>query len=233
MADFENRAEWEWRLTAALADVGDDYAAQIVAALGQPPSLGNLGSGFWEQFGNSLRAALQPAFEAVYIEMARQIMSNSPIGVAWEGIVQSAATWAEQYAFGLVRGLVDTTRTALQQAVSAYFRGPQTVQELTRRIAQALMPQTRAELIAQTEITRAADRGQQAFVDELRRTNPALVMDEYWETNNDEFVCPICGPRHNQRRGTNWDEPPPAHPRCRCKRRYVLRLPRQRQALQV
>lgn len=233
MAEFENRAEWEQRLTAALFDVGAEYVPEIVAALGQPPSLANLGSGFWAQFENSLRAALQPAFEAVYIEMARQVLSSSPIGVAWEGIVQGAVTWAEQYAFGLVRGLVDTTRTALQEAVSAYFRGPQTVQELARRIAQAVMPQTRAELIAQTEITRAADRGQQAFVDELRRNNRGLILDEFWETSNDEFVCPICGPRHNQRRGTNWDEPPPAHPRCRCTRKYVLRMPRQRQAVQV
>jgi hypothetical protein len=71
-------------------------------------------------------------------------------------------------------------------------------------------------MISITEVTRAASEGEQEIVNRLIMDNPGIVAVDIWQTNRDDRVCPICGPRHNRKRGDGWTENPPAHPRCRC-----------------
>ena len=49
----------------------------------------------------------------------------------------------------------------------------------------------RAEMIAVTEVTRAASEGQRGLANEVAQFG--ILMIDAWSTRNDEVVCPICG----------------------------------------
>jgi SPP1 gp7 family putative phage head morphogenesis protein len=87
--------------------------------------------------------------------------------------------------------------------------------DLRGRLGRIYSP-VRAEMIAVTEVTRAAAEGERATVREIEKEGIRMV--EVWQTNNDSLVCPICGPRHGKKVGDGWskNDGPPAHPRCRC-----------------
>lgn len=76
----------------------------------------------------------------------------------------------------------------------------------------------RANIIAATELTRAITKGQDIAVAWIKR-HLRLKVDRIWITQDDERVCPICGPLHNQPE-VIWREVvpqgSPAHPICRC-----------------
>lgn len=99
---------------------------------------------------------------------------------------------------------------------------------------------SRAETIAITEVTTAISAAENAARQESAADDPAerargdfetpgtpvqppvIVNDgtiAIWQTQEDERVCPVCGPLHD-RRADSWasqfPEGPPAHPRCRC-----------------
>ena len=240
--DFAARESFEAALTRALGKVHREQLAELMAALGDPPRWENLPPDFFTRFEGAVQAALQNALESAYLAMSEQMTAE--IGFAFTGANTRATAWAKTYSYALVSRIGQTTRLELQKAFSDYFQQAMTqgqlreqinVSALRDKLGRWLMPETRAEMIAQTEVTRAAAEAQAGFVAELKQANPALVMDEYWITANDEIVrqCPICWPRHNTKRGDGWTESPPAHPRCRCSTRFVLRMPNKRQAVTV
>lgn len=138
------------------------------------------------------------------------------VGV-WELANNAAAEWAMGYGYDLARGLLATTRGALQAEIVEYIRNSETIGQLTGRIRAASgFGEERARMIAVTEVTRAYATGNLAA---WRASG--VIERRRWNTNVDELVCSICGPLA----GTvvALDEPfaegielPPAHPRCRC-----------------
>lgn len=135
----------------------------------------------------------------------------------WELANNAAAQWAMSYGYELVRGLLQTTRDALQAEVAEYIRNSETIGQLTARIRQSSgFSEQRARRIAITEITRAfAIGGLQAW------KASGVIEQREWRTNSDEKVCPQCGPLDGKVVGLNeeFDEgviSPPRHPSCRC-----------------
>lgn len=248
MGELERREQLERQLAKALSALGPDLVKRLSQALGDPPRLSNLRGAVWERMSADMRAVLQPVLEQVYLAMARQTLDALPAEIDWAQPNERAAAWAEAYAGKLVRGITETTRLRLGRDLAAYFREATTVGELASGIhvpelvdvlGRVIMPDTRAEMIAQTEITRAADQGQAAVVAQVKADNPAVRLDEFWETNRDEFVCVICGGLQGVKgdgrgyflhpNGTRYSVP--AHPRCRCQRRMVLLMPGTRRAV--
>lgn len=88
--------------------------------------------------------------------------------------------------------------------------------ELAEEVRALLSSETRAELIAVTEVTRAM---QYAAMQHYRRTGIHLVL---WLTEEDARVCPAC--RSNEAAAAHplgvpfpsGAVAPPDHPRCRC-----------------
>ena len=80
------------------------------------------------------------------------------------------------------------------------------------------MSQTRAELIAQTELANVMN------ATELESYKRAGIQEKQWKTSRDERVCPICAPLEGKVIKTEvYFESqgvtalhPPIHPRCRC-----------------
>ena len=112
-----------------------------------------------------------------------------------------------------MRGLNQTSERQLQRAISRAFESGETLADTRRRIRRIYSP-VRADMIATTEITRAAVEGELIAAREIQRLGVQMVT--VWQTRADEMVCPVCAPRNQTRQGDGWQLPPPAHPRCRC-----------------
>jgi hypothetical protein len=161
-----------------------------------------------------MRQAVTPNLELIYMESAERLMSSTPIGVDWALVNAGAVEWAAQYAGDFVRGTTETTRRAINNKIAQFFETPGLTQgDLRRSLAPTFGP-VRADMIAQTEVTRASAQGEIAIADALRQEGIEMVA--IWRTSNDELVCPICGPRNGKQQGDGWQDPPPAHVRCRC-----------------
>ena len=76
--------------------------------------------------------------------------------------------------------------------------------------------ETRAKNIAITESTRAFAEGNAIAAEELR--NNGFIVNEIWNTVNDNLVCAICDPLNGTVRGVGWNMLPPtgSHIGCRC-----------------
>jgi hypothetical protein len=222
-----NRDSWEEKLARILARLSSSQRRQITDLLGDPPQLDKLDSQFWDSISGDWREQLQPELERVFIDMAAEFLGGQTIGVDWALMNKAASDWARAYTFDLVKGIQANTRLALQSKVGAWFETPTTLGSL-RDSLEPLFGPVRSEMIAITEITRAATMGEAAAVNLL--AEQGVNMEAVWHTSNDEIVCPLCGPANGKSEtdairadpyyGATWKDlypyGPPAHPRCRC-----------------
>lgn len=199
-----------------VADVGED-ATVILSRLND--------SEFTRPFHDAIVRELQTAAEAG-AEFGREQIETMVFGTGkaatvevgmWELANNAAAQWALQYGYELVRQLLETTRDRLQVEIAEYIRNSETMGELTARIqAGSGFSEQRARRIAVTEVTRAFARGS------LESWLASGVTEgKRWNTNNDELVCPTCGPLNRQAVAIDAEfdgglMSPPAHVNCRC-----------------
>lgn len=156
------------------------------------------------------------------VSIALDTMENIGLGFDWTLANTDAARWASQYSYELVRGINSTSQARLQVAVEDWFRERTTLPDLVKEL-QPTFGKRRARVIAQTETTRAAAQGSI-----LGFEQSGVVDQAEWVTVKDERVCPTCGPLHGKRaplRGTfeGGKSYPPAHPKCRCFVRPVVK----------
>lgn len=237
MADIPNREELEKKLARRLSRLQREHLQLLLKKLGNPPNLGSLSSGIWDQIARELAGELAPILQEIYLAQATALMMAQPIGPTdWALINQEAVAWARSYSFELVKGINRTSQQALQKAVSAFFEQGQTIGELEQALSGIFGP-IRAELIAVTEITRAAAEGEYEIAKDLRAQG--VNMRPFWQTNQDELVCPICAPLNDHEADgfdalgrPYWIHPEtgkqyqhPAHPKCRCGVRHELPVP--------
>lgn len=211
MADVLHREEFEGNLAKILGKLQRAQMGQLLELMGDPPRLENVPASFWDTAGKELQAAISPFIQKIYLQQAELMMEEATVGVDWALVNQMAVDAARAYTFDLVRGIMQTSREALQSTVSSYFSEGWTMGDLTERLTSIFGP-VRAEMIAVTEVTRAASMGEQGIAGELSKMG--IEMIPYWETNNDELVCPFCASRH--RKPITDGIYPPGHPRCRC-----------------
>jgi HK97 family phage portal protein len=174
------------------------------------------GSDFrFNQLDASLRSALLPAI----LEYALATMADlaEEIGPDFDPaqMMTTASQWAQTYTFDLVKGLTDTTRTVVQDAIAAYTSTPGMTREALEQLLRPAFGQTRSELIAVSEITRSAGASARMYQAYLAENGLAFTRRNV--TNADDRVCSICGPLNGKTEDA-WpnDQGPPWHPRCRC-----------------
>ncbi len=222
MPDIPNRDELEKKIARLLGKYNQQQLGELLEMMGNSPKMAKIPPSYWTESQQALAAELIPFSEDVYLEAAQRVLDDVPVGVDWSLVNQNAADWAVRDVGRLVREITETTRKRIGGAVSSYFTEAETIGDLEKQLSRmhdrfgGIFGPKRAEGIAVTEITRAAAEGERATVRELKKEG--IEMMEVWQTNNDELVCPTCGPRHGKKENTNWtrDQGPPAHPRCRC-----------------
>ena len=161
---------------------------------------------------NALRAILLPVLAEQVLRQASALVET--IGPAFDPALMhvSAATWANKYTAGVIRGLTATTKQVLERAITTYRATPGMTREQLLQLLRPAFGSQRAEVIAITELTRAASQASVFYQEYL--SEQGIAMEGVWQTTANERVCPICGPLHGQ----VTDRLPPAHPRCRCGR---------------
>jgi SPP1 gp7 family putative phage head morphogenesis protein len=114
--------------------------------------------------------------------------------------------------------LNNTTRNALIAALPAWLANPDRTVEDLRRELEPQSNRARADNIVRTE-------GTHTLRDGVAIVGGIVGVTQFeWYTMRDERVCPICRPMLGKRRDINGtydaslpvQEPPPAHPWCRC-----------------
>ncbi len=217
-----NRSDVEAEIARKLGKVNQDVLKNVMDALGDPPAIENMTDDVWQAINAQYSTAVLPELERIFEAAAAAQLAEMGIGVEWGLINERAAQWAADYGYTLIKGINDTNRKLTQQAVSNFYRNKSTIGDLKKKLQSTYGP-VRAEMIAVTETTRAAAEGDKAYVNILRQQGVKLVG--IWQTNVDDRVCPICGPRHDKQEGDGWIDPPPAHIRCRCLIRYQAVIP--------
>lgn len=133
-----------------------------------------------------------------------------------------ATQWAEKHAADLVKGIAQTTRDAIKAAVvKALEHG--TLRTAYDEILDAIGDEVRADLIARTEVMRAANAGQrEAWHQAVDKGFLSGRARRVWIYTPDGLACPLCESLDGKTAPLNGQYPdeggdgPPLHPRCRC-----------------
>lgn len=138
-----------------------------------------------------------------------------------------AAKWASKYAYKLVKGINETTRSVLRTVFKTFVDTPgMTIGDVVN-----LLPynESRALMIATTETTRIYSQATQLAGEALKKEYPDVKVIVTWWTNRDDRVCSICQPLHGVevefgKPFPDGSEGPPAHVGCRCWTTTTTRL---------
>jgi SPP1 gp7 family putative phage head morphogenesis protein len=178
---------------------------------------------FWndviDTFSNKLSAALDEAQENT-VESHRNWWVDRGMG---EGIVYDPGLVTERMMniIGRQQGkqyktpkdyfsnMASDTRDDVEREIAEWMNTDAPLDTLIEAIQSHDFNPIRAEMIAVTESTRLSSATMMENMSQLG------YNDWIWYTANDEIVCEICQDNHGQK-FTLDDDPPPAHPRCRC-----------------
>ena len=219
-ADQQNSEdEFYNALTGALGEQGRRIAtAQLTGQVDD--------TGFWTNerkiTAAFLLAWLLKIAEQGIASTVTQTMTPAAMGVS-DAVNARATAWAEKHALELARGLTATTKEIAKRQIAGWLAaGGRDIGTLSQLLGETIAPQWRAEMIAQTEVTKAWS----VALQEIAAEYPQIVSFQ-WQTQEDERVCPVCGYLHGKRRTKDGlylgsVSPPPAHPRCRCGELLVI-----------
>ncbi len=204
-------------LSPAMRDARQVLESQMERARLDSVRLTDFPLDVWDDILTAFSAILEEQLANAYIEAANELTDTLNYPVDTLLLDQAARGWANVYAYELGQSLNQTSREQLTGILQEFFDTSMTNQQLSERLA-SVYGTHRTQMIAVTEVTRAAAEGQAWVARQLGVVGVSMIP--IWETRLDEFVCVVCGPRHNQAQGTNWFNLPPAHPSCRCGVRY-------------
>lgn len=147
-------------------------------------------------------------------------------GVDWDMINVNALQWVtgggqlgtgfgEGYANALLETMAQTTERGLRTIFGEWIQNNLSYEQLVQQLNRTVFGQTRAEMLATTEITRAYAEGNRAAWRSSR-----VIRKMRWQAVGDERMCALCGPLNQTITDVNGDFGngafPPLHPRCRC-----------------
>jgi hypothetical protein len=223
MADFVGRGGFEESIAQfmarEMARIKRQVESDLLAAGMDVNRTQIFSQEYWSGLSANIETLMRGKLEDVYMDAAEQFMDTVNYAMDNDLLRASARAWANQASMNLVTQMNDTSRRQVLDSVDNFFNESMSNKELRERLERVFSPR-RAELAAVTEVTRAASEGSERVAADLRSKGVRLVA--VWQTLVDERVCPICGPRHEQKQGDGWMFLPPAHPKCRCYVNYEV-----------
>ena len=190
--DAEQRARDAIERIAAdnIAEALERQRRALVPANSPPANAEDVVNRVEETSGTVRDALRRMLIESVDLGVSVAIAQFDTIGFGFDWTLANTAArdWANAYSYELIRGINDTTRQQIRQAVSEWIENGDPLSVLVRELAPTFGRQ-RASLIASTEVTRAyAEANRRAYIES------GVVSQMQWRTSNDERVCPICAP---------------------------------------
>lgn len=171
---------------------------------------------FWQAEHTALAAVLTGLLiKSASDGIAQSVGLLGTVGLGVDEAVNVAAErWANKHSLKLAKGLNRTSRQMARNRIAAWLRQGGTVRQLSDSLSEIIGPRWRAEMIAQTEITRA-------YGEAARLVGKEVGLRRVWIVTRDEKLCPVCRPLDGTRENRNGVFPggfvsPPVHPRCRC-----------------
>lgn len=203
------RGDFEQRIVEALAPIFDRAREHALVALTE-------GDQFDEAtLRDDLLALFLPALTDAAIFAFNDLETRLALGFEPGDVELEAREWARQKAEALVDQLINTTRGWLSGL------SPEEVEAALDRAFGAL----RREVIGATEVTGALAAG--ALIFQRLAAAIGVKVELIWYTREDELVCEeICEPLHGKPQevwGAQFPDGPPAHVKCRCGVRAVVR----------
>lgn len=174
---------------------------------------------FWDAEAEQMAQALLPLVNGAAENGATNGVDQLGVDVDMTLVNTDVTAWARTYTYDLVKGITDTSAAFLEEAIDTWIASGQPLPALIDALTSAFGP-VRAEMIAETEVTRAFAAGNQ-----LVWQASGVVDGMRWMTVNDELVCEICGPLDGTELPLDSSDIPPAHPRCRCYTQPIVNLP--------
>jgi SPP1 gp7 family putative phage head morphogenesis protein len=158
------------------------------------------------------------AVSDIGVNASAERMATQGLIAETSGALITAQTQATQRANVALAQIADTLTQQMRDSIAAWEQSGLGVEELVKRLDDVVFSQARAEMIATTEGTGGFAIG----TDEMARLAGVQIMQ--WYSMRDERVCQVCAPMDGKRRYINGryppdapvQNPPPAHPRCRC-----------------
>ncbi|MEM7133450.1 MAG: phage portal protein [Chloroflexota bacterium] len=215
-AEREVRMSIEEESEESIAKALDKQRKAVVAAVGDgdEPEIPIVGT-----LRDALRKMLVLSADLGVATAVGQL-DNIGLGFDWVSATTAAREWANDHAGELIGQVNDTTRKQVQQAVSEWVDNEEPLKALDDELERTF-GQSRAKLIASTEVTNAYTEGtitsymSTGLVDRPPRKKPTRDSHHQcrcwlslmrkadgtwvyiWKTANDERVCPTCWPLHN------------------------------------
>jgi len=123
--------------------------------------------------------------------------------------------FAQRHRSKWLNWISETTRDFVDASIREWVQSGDPLDSLIRTLSNEdlhIFDKARAKRIAVTEVTRL-----NAMANKLTWEQTQVIRQFRWNTANDERVCPICGPNHDQLFPLEQlDSLIPAHPNCRC-----------------
>lgn len=190
----------------------NDLAAKLFAAFVALRKSIVSGSPDWSAFKDATQAAIVDSLSSTFAAAASQLAT-----MHGEGRGDQIDATSSAYAFGAgVANKLAVDATANTQAALNEARG-----EVGAFADSYWLSRERANSIAITETTRAISAGEN-FAAAALAVILLRVVAWFWETEEDDSVCSICRPLNGQRDPAVEQ---PAHPGCRCRKRYDFSKP--------
>jgi len=199
----------ERRLQRQVAEVLGDFSDDALEAVqaGTQPD--------YKPLQDALAALFIPFLTGIAVQETMRVSVD--VGIAFDPAVINthAIQWARDYSYELIKGLTDTTRKVVSEAITSFFETPGMTQGDIEKLLEPAFGQVRSQMIATTEVTRASAEG----TNEVQRlvAETGLPMTRIWSTANDDLTCPICFPLNDQPESVwagEFPSGPPAHVNC-------------------
>ena len=182
------------------------------------------------------RHAIEAPLFAIGIYAAKQTAAETGMSWGWQQEQEVRETITDAVVLPIIRLLEDSTAKQIRDIVEAV--GIEVLQQkvfgrfkkVLAKIREKVLSIGRSKSIGATETTRAVSNGRNwsfrywqrakntSEIDFNGKRLPAREVFPVWETEDDDRVCPICGPLDGKP-AEQWgifSEGPPAHPICRC-----------------
>ncbi|WP_013626592.1 phage minor head protein [Rubinisphaera brasiliensis] len=178
---------------------------------------------FWERVEKQREDEIAAALVLLFILAGDQM--NRSGEMSRKVVADRAELWAGPKAREIATGYVQHSRDRLKRASDDWQKNIQggdgaELKPPIKETAQDVFSPQRDEAISVTATTEARAAGGEVVSDLVGTKSP----DDYWQTEEDSRVCPICSPLNDAKRDV-WEAKfpmgPPAHPHCRCQIIYV------------